>query len=315
MDKLNESELVNWMKLTRVPKLGPRKIKDLFEIFGDINKIISASNSELIRTRIFNEPMIQEWDKLKEASDDNFFKVIRECNEANIQILTLLDKDYPKKLKMVPYPPLTLFLKGNLSLLEGRKLAIVGSRKAEEKARKWTYENAKELAEVGITIVSGGAIGIDTAAHKGALDISNGKTICVLGSGFSRMFPEENFTLFKEIEKRGLLISEHLPNFPGSRFSLIQRNRITSGLSDALIIAASGKMGGAMVQTKIAYEQRVPIFCPRLSLNMLPNEGLNQVIEDWGGKEITNAKEVLDLVKDLKVNASEEKQERLVLFA
>ena len=144
--------------------------------------------------------------------------------------------------------------------------------------------------------MSGGAIGIDASAHKGTLELSKGKTICVLGSGFFKMYPKENISLFEEIGKRGLLVSEHLPNFPGSRISLIQRNRITSGLSNVIIVVASGTHGGAMVQIKIAFEQRIPIFCPKLSLNLEPNEGLRQVIDEWGGKETDDVYEIIALL-------------------
>ena len=304
MEMNNKLDLLHWLKLSRVPKLGPKRIQDLFGIFRNTDNILSASDEDLLRTRIFNEQMIQEWNKLKNALDDNFLQVIEECKKNEIDIIPIINDMYPYNLKRIPYPPKTLFLSGDTSLLKTRKVAIVGTRKAGEVAKKWTFENAKLLAKNNITVVSGGAIGIDTAAHKGALDVLDGKTICVLGSGFFKMYPEENISLFKEISKKGLLISEHLPKFPGSRISLIQRNRITSGLSDALIMVSSGKMGGSMVQTKMAFEQRVPIFCPKISLGLEPTEGIRQIIQEWGGKEIESAREVIDFINK---NESESK--------
>ncbi len=295
MESEKRAALVKWLKLTRVPKLGPKRIKDLFEIYPDIDSVFCSSDEQLLRTRIFNEEMLKEWNKVKAASDENFIKAIDQCIEKDISILTFIDEGYPSRLRRIPYPPLTLFLKGDLSLLHSRIIAIVGTREASEEAKKWTFENAKSLAQKGITVVSGGAIGIDTAAHLGALEIPHGKTICVLGSGFFRLYPEENTGLFNKITEKGLLISEHLPNFPGSRISFIQRNRITSGLSSAIIMVASKVTGGAMVQTKIAFEQRKPIFCPKISLQLQPNEGLKQVIQEWEGKEIDNAEEILKL--------------------
>jgi len=296
MKIFNENELVNWMKLTRVPKLGPKKIKDLLEIYKNIDNIVLTSSEELIRTRLFNQDMMKEWEKLKKASNENFYKVIHECKENKIQIVAFFDSEYPDSLRRIPYPPLTLFLKGDTFLLKTLKVAIVGTRKANEEAKKWAFEKARIFAENDITVVSGGAIGIDASAHKGTLELSKGKTICVLGSGFFKMYPKENISLFEEIGKRGLLVSEHLPNFPGSRISLIQRNRITSGLSNVIIVVASGTHGGAMVQIKIAFEQRIPIFCPKLSLNLEPNEGLRQVIDEWGGKETDDVYEIIALL-------------------
>ncbi len=303
-----KDDLVKWMKLARVPKLGPIKLMKLFGLVHDIDKIFSMPDKELFMTRIFNESMISDFHKLKDASDENFLKVIDKCKEQNIEIMPLVDERYPIFLKNIPYPPVTLFLKGDLSLLYVRKIAIVGSRKADETSKQWAYKLAQDFIKKDYAIVSGGAIGIDYSAHMGALD-ANGKTICVLGSGFSKMFPESHINLFRDIEEKGLLISEHLPNFPGSAIALVQRNRITSGISDALIMVASGERGGAMVQTKIAFEQRIPIFCPEKSLNLQPNDGIPQIINEWNGIEIKTCDDVLK-----RVNVRTNTQTKLIGF-
>ncbi|MFA4853549.1 MAG: DNA-processing protein DprA [Bacteroidales bacterium] len=300
------------MKLTRVPKLGPKRILNLFSIFKSIENVVSASDADLIRTRVFTEEMVSEWNKLKDVSDDNFYKAIDECKKHDIQIITIFDDIYPENLKRVPYPPLTLFLKGDISLLNTNKVAVVGSRESDEHAKDWAYKNSQIIAKNNLTVISGGAIGIDTMAHKGALSV-NGKTICVLGTGFFKMYPEENNDLFREILEKGLFVSEHLPNFPGSRISHIQRNRITSGLANALIMVASGEKGGSMVQTKMAFEQRVPIFCPKKSLNLQPNTGLTQVINEWKGKEIDTVIEVIDCaIQNKKSNENIESLQRFM---
>lgn len=290
---LQKNQLAKWMKLTKVPKLGPSKLMKLFNLVKDVDSVFSMSDDELLRTRIFNEEMLHEFHRLKNASDENFLRAITECEEGGITILPLIDGRYPAALKNVPSPPVTLFLKGDLGLIYAKKIAIVGSRKADEKAKRWAYSLAQDFVKKEYAVISGGAVGIDHSAHKGALD-AGGKTICVLGSGFFRMFPQEHANLFSEIEKKGLLISEHLPNFPGSAIALVQRNRITSGLSDAVVMVASGERGGAMVQTKIAFSQRIPIFCPLRSLNLQPNEGITQVINEWKGIEIKSGEEIME---------------------
>lgn len=289
---LNKEQLVRWLKLTKVPKLGPSKIMKLFNLVEGVDTVFMMPDNELLRTRIFNEQMLPEFHKLKEASEENFIKAISECEQNNVEIVPIIDKRYPSFLRNIPYPPLTLFLKGDPNLLYVKKIAIVGSRKADETSKKWAYCLAQDFVKKDYAIVSGGATGIDRSAHEGALD-ANGKTICVLGSGFFRMFPREHAELFHNIEKKGLLVSEHLPNFPGSAIALVQRNRITSGLSDALVTVASGAKGGAMIQTKIAFEQRIPIFCPDRSLNLRPNEGIPQVINEWKGIEIKSSDEII----------------------
>ncbi len=289
--KMNQNQLVNWLKLTKVPKLGPSKITKLLSLLS-LDDIFKATDEQLLQTRCFIESMLPDFHKLKNASEENFLKAIKESEINNIYIVPITDERYPKNLKQIPYPPLTLFLKGNIDLLNQKKLAIVGSRKADENATKWAYQKAKELSEVGYIIVSGGAKGIDYSSHIGAIE-NGGKTICVLGSGFFKMYPEEHKDLFEKIGKEGLLISEHLPDFPGTGLALVQRNRITSGISDGLIMAASGERGGSMIQTKMAFEQRKPIFCPKESLNLQPNEGIKQILTDWKGIVITETSEII----------------------
>jgi DNA processing protein len=187
-------------------------------------------------------------------------------------------------------------------LLSTKKVAIVGTRQPSEKARMFAYEAARHFATMGFTVISGGAEGIDTAAHEGALNVEGGKTVCVLGNGFFHMFPPQNAQLFEKIKhSNGLLVSEHLPNFGGSRYSFIQRNRITSGLSNALLVCASAERGGSMVQTRIANDQRIPIFCPALDMNIQPDAGITIAISQFGAREIHSPQELLDVLKSRKL--------------
>lgn len=295
--KFGKEELVKWFKLTQVNGVGPQRIKKLLNFFGDINAIFDAKESELLQARLFNEKILEDFNKLKVASDENFLKVIEECKEKNIEIVTLADKNYPQKLVLIQSPPTTLFLLGKKNLLySGKKIAIVGNRDPSQKAIDYTYNISKQLSEEGIIIVSGGALGIDTAAHKGALDLEKGKTISVLGSGFNYFYPPENVPLFDKIKTNGLLVSEHLPNFKGSRISYLQRNRITSGISDALFLVAAQEGGGSMTQTVKAHLQRKPIFCPKIDENLTPNEGVKMAIEKYNARQIENTQQLLKLL-------------------
>lgn len=298
----NETQLVKWMKLGRVKGLGPRKIQQLITAFGNIESIFEASSDELLNTRVFKEHMLSEWNKLKMASDENFLRAIREALAQNIEIVPLIDPKYPAKLKQVPSPPLTLYLWGNTSLLnKGEKIAIVGTRQPSDEAKRFAFESSEYFSDLGITVVSGGAEGIDTAAHEGSLASGRGKTICVFGTGFFHTWPPQNAPLFNRIRASdGLLVSENLPNFGGSRISFLQRNRITSGLSDALLICASKENGGSMVQTKMAYEQRIPIFCPAKDMGLQPNEGINFAIENFHAKEVRTPQEIVDYIRKKK---------------
>lgn len=308
--KTDEKTLVNWMKLTRVNGLGPKKITSLFFAFKSLNNILAASRDELLACGLFNEKMLDSWEHVKGASDENFIKVIESCKQNNIKIMTMFDEAYPACLRDIPSSPLTLFLWGNTNLLSSAKIGIVGSREAEKSALDIAYSSAKHLAERGFTIVSGGANGIDTMAHKGALD-AGGKTISVLGAGFFNLYPKENIQLFEEIKKEGLLISEHLPNFSGSAISYIQRNRITSGLSSALLVCATNKLtGGTSTQVQTAYKQGIPIFCPASEL--AGNPGLAELVKKYGIKQIQNSGEIIDFLKN-KCEAGQTKQIQLAL--
>jgi DNA processing protein len=305
-----EKELVNWLKLCNIKGLGPRKLLRLFAFFRESDAIINASPDELMRTRNFNETMLKNWLQLKSASSEKFEKIIYECKKNNITILPIISSEYPFQLKNMPSPPKNLFLEGNIDLLYSKKVAIVGSRNSDDDAKKWAFDKAVDLARKDIVIVSGGAKGIDYEVHRGALSVS-GKTICVMGSGLLKLYPEEHIELFDEIRKTGLLVSEHLPNFTGGRIALLRRNRITSGISDAMISVTSTPNGGSMTQLKHAHDQRIPIFCPKNSLHFIPSEGINEVKKEYKIIEIEDIKPVLEVI-DKKQTYSSPKQSALL---
>lgn len=292
MEMVEQGELIQWLKLSNVNGLGPSKSLKLLSIFGSVSAISAASDDELLRTKIFNENMVFEWNKLKNASDENFEKMLELCRQYNITVLPIYSDKYPFRLKTLPSPPVTLFLQGDVTLLHAPSVAIVGSRESDERAQKWAYETAKELAYKDIVIVSGGAKGIDWNAHRGALD-GGGKTICVFGTGLFKPYPEEHIPLYDEILHNGLLVSEHSPNFPGSKIGLLQRNRITSGLSNAMVQVTSGESGGSWTQMSIAASQHTPLFCPPLELNFYPSEGIKLKKAEYGIRELNNLSEVI----------------------
>jgi DNA processing protein len=288
-------DLVSWLKLSLVKGIGPSRLLKLLALYGTPSEIYKVSAEELLRSRVFSEKMVAEWNKLKHASEDNYLNLIESCKEHHIDILPLYSADYPKQLKETPSPPKTLFIAGDKTLFAKRKIAIIGTRHPEQKAIEWAENAAKYFVDAGFVIVSGGAMGIDTAAHRGALQ--KGKTICVFGTGLFHNYPPENADLFNRIRNEGLLVSEHLPNFSGTPLAFKLRNRITSGLSEAVIVVASGAVGGSMTQARIAYEQKIPLFCPSCSLNILPNDGIPHLISDFKAIEIDKFEDVFPVLK------------------
>lgn len=278
-----ENEAIKLLALKNIKGYGNKRILDLISSYGSLDKIHpNFPLSDLINNQILEkyEKKLQDWKK------------------NGIKILTYFDKLYPSNLKKISSPPLVLFGKGNLELLKMPSISIVGTRIASEKSLKWTYETSKELANLGYMIISGGALGVDASAHKGALD-STGNTICVLGSGLKNVYPKENLSLIEEIFKKGLVISEYLPDNHVNRISLLERNRITSGLGDKLLVVSTKLKGGAMSQYKVALSQKKDIFCPDPDLKLEPTEGIRYIIEsNKNVKVINTVQEMLEFSKD-----------------
>jgi len=287
---MDKKELIKWMELCNIKGVGSSKIIKLLSIFRDIKNVYSAADDDLLKTRIFSEDMINHFNRLKDES--HFKYIIEECERKKIKIIPFYSKEYPLKLKTITDAPLTLFALGDIKCLNSKKIAIVGSRESSDEAKKWAFEKSQEIAKKNITVVSGGAKGIDYKAHKGVLSV-DGKTICVVGSELSKLYPEENRNLFEEIKNKGLILSENPPGYQGGRLSLLRRNRIISGISDGLVLVTSATQGGSITQLKLAYAQRVPIFCPNISLRLLPNKGIEEAIKNYKAKEITTIEPVI----------------------
>ncbi len=297
--KFDREEMAMWLKLTLVHGIGPKRLLRLFSHFESIGGLFDASGEKLLRTGILTSGMIEGMGRLKSASDENYLCVIDSCAEKGILMLPLIDERYPKRLLGTGSPPCTLFLWGDASLLDAPKtFAIVGSRVANEAAHKFAYSVAGKLGNAGFAIVSGGASGIDTEAHKGALD-SGARTMCVMGAGFFNFYPGENRGLFETIREKGLLISEHLPNFHGDRISFLQRNRITSGLSDGLLFCASESLkSGTATQVKTAHSQKIPIFCPDIEVGVSPYTGVRDAMARCGALPVRGADEIINALNE-----------------
>jgi DNA processing protein len=295
---IKKEEIIRWLKFCEIRGIGSSRMLRLLGIFSTFNNIYSANSENLFKTGIFTESMIEEFNKLKEDFHNDYENyILNLCEKENIEVIPFYSEKYPLKLKNLPDAPLTLYAKGDINILNQKKIAIVGSRKSTEESKKWAYNIASELTKQGLVIISGGAKGIDIEAHKAALN-HGGKTICVLGSGLIRTYPAEHREIFEEIlGKGGLLLSELSPERSVDTLSLPRRNRIISGLSIAMVLATSSTQGGSKIQLKIASKQRIPVFCPKLDLNLFPNEGIVEAIRDYSAKEIYDISPVLEEVK------------------
>ncbi len=187
-------------------------------------------------------------------------ELISYCERKNIYILTYDDELYPARLKNIYNPPAVLFCRGDMGCLENEfSLSVVGTRKPSEYSVRVTSALVKELCRLGITVVSGFAVGIDITANLSAVR-NGGKTIAVLGCGLDHDYPKENRSYREEIEKNGLFISEYFPQFKGSHVSFPARNRILSGLSLGIIVAEAAEKSGALISANMALSQGKGIF-------------------------------------------------------
>lgn len=217
-----------WIWFSIIKGLGPIQKKKLLEIYKTPENIYNTKISEIEATGVVRKGVLDEFEKSKDVSLIDKYQKYIEKN--NIKLININDKNYPKLLKEIHDPPITLFCKGNIDLLNEEGIAIVGCRKATEYGKFISKEIAYCLARKNILIVSGLAKGIDANAHLGAL-CANGNTIAVLGCGVDIPYPIENIELYKEIINKGLIISEYIVGTAPESGNFPARNRIISGLS------------------------------------------------------------------------------------
>ena len=197
----------------------------------------------------------------------------------NIRIIKKEDKTYPKLLKNIPDPPEKLYCIGDVGLLEGKKLAAVGSRKCSEYGKTTAMRIDDACARYDVALVSGMAKGIDSFAHIGALK-AGGKTIAVLGCGVDICYPRENRKLYEQIAEKGLLISELPPGKEPMPYTFPMRNRIISGISDATCVVEAGTGSGALITAERAAVQGRDVFAVPGNINSHYSLGTNKLLTD-----------------------------------
>ena len=212
-----------------------------------------------------------------------------------MKVVCLGDDRYPDMLLDIDDPPEELYYVGDLSLLERPCISVVGSRKASGYGL-WAAETiGKTLGQAGVTVVSGMAIGIDGAAHRGALSAA-GSTAAVLGCGIDICFPKSNHRLRDEIARKGLIISQFQPGTPGAKYTFPMRNRIISGLSYATVVVEAGIGSGSLITAEFAAEQGREIFAVPGNIDRVYSMGSNKLIAD-GARPLVVIEELLEFLK------------------
>lgn len=285
------------MWLSLIKGLGSRKKLELLEEYGNPKKIYNLTESELLKVRGIGKELAKKiLDKnIKEQID----KHIKYMQKYKIDIISINDKKYPQILKQIYDPPISLYIKGNAEILNGKNIAIVGCRNSSKYGEEAAKYFAYNLSAKGINIISGLARGIDTYAHIGNLgammhngnDIC-GKTIAVVGNGIDIIYPKENKYLEEKIIKSGgCIISEHPLGTKPEKFNFPARNRIISGLSKGVLVIEARVKSGTLITIDFALQQGRDVYVVPGNINSVNSVGTNDLIKQ-GAKLVTRVEEI-----------------------
>jgi len=293
---MEPAEIRSWVRLTTISGLGPVKTKRLIDLFGTPANIFSGLNSDLCNIEGIDKALrgriLESEDKGKIDS------IVEKLKKNGINLLAINDTQYPESLKNIYAPPVLLYFKGDISILnENSSIAIVGSRRPSLYGISITKKLTCELVERGFVIISGLAAGIDTVAHKTALKF-NAKTVAVLGSGIDNIYPKENKDLAKELSVKGLLLSEFPLGTEPYKENFPMRNRIISGLSKAVLIPEAGKKSGALITANFALDGGKDVFCVPGRIDSLLSEGTNKLIKE-GAKLVSDIEDITEEMPEI----------------
>jgi DNA processing protein len=267
-------------------------IKALLDRFGTPKRVFKASQRELARVDGIGEGLagvIKETDVRGKVNRE-----LKLIEEFNVSLVTIKDQSYPKNLRQIYDAPPLLYVRGSLEPRDDLAISMVGSRLATNYGRTVTERIAGDLARHGVTMVSGMARGIDSAAHRGSLSVG-GRTIAVLGCGVNIIYPRENRHLFEEIMAHGAVISEFPMSTPPEGMNFPRRNRIISGLSLGVVIVQASARSGSLITARLALEQNRDVFAVPGNIGMARSQGTNRLIKQ-GAKLVESAEDILEEV-------------------
>lgn len=279
-----------WLALNSIPNIGKTVYKSLISKFNNPKNIFSARLEELLKTEGLKKDAalaIKRFDKWEEIE-----KEISLIQKHNVSIVTIKESNFPKNLLTINDPPPYLYVKGNVLPQDNLAVAIVGTRTPSHYGVAMAERIAMELAEAGVTVVSGLARGIDSAAHRGAI-AGKGRTIAVLGCGIDIVYPQENKKLFGEIAEKGAVVSEFPIGMPPMPQNFPMRNRIISGLSLGVLVVEASLKSGSLITARLALDYGRDVFALPGAITSERSKGTNKLIKD-GAKLIECAEDILD---------------------
>ena len=300
---LFRSEKKYWVWLSLIPCLGSKKKQELLKIHKSPEVIYDLKEEELSKIKGIGQKTIEA---ILDSNIRNCVnKHIEYMQKNEIDIISLCDKEYPCLLKEIFDLPISLYVKGNVNILNRKSIAIVGCREASNYGIKATKYFSYHLTKQGMNIVSGLAKGVDSYAHIGSIcgqsnryphvdnDNTCGKTIAVVGNGLDMVYPKENDFLAKQIvEKGGAILSEYPLGTKPEKMNFPARNRIISGLSKGILVVEAKEKSGTLITVDFALEQGRDVFVVPGNINSIHSVGTNRLIQE-GAKLVTNYSDII----------------------
>lgn len=287
---LGSDELASWLRLAQASHVGCRSAAQLLAQFGSPAAVFAASDAALapwctaLQLRALRQPVSRELSKLISRTQ-------QWSEQADHHVLTLGCAGYPPALAEIADAPVLLYVKGRLDALAGPALAVVGSRNASSQGRLDAHAFARALSSAGVCVVSGLALGIDTAAHEGAL-LGVGATVAVLGTGLDHIYPLRNVALAQRIAQAGCLVSECALGTPPLAANFPRRNRIISALAAGVLVVEAAARSGSLITARLAAEQGREVFAVPGSIHSALAKGCHRLIRE-GAQLVESVDEIL----------------------
>ncbi len=279
-----------YLVLNLLPKIGPVRVRRLLEVFGSPERILSAKASEILRVESFGQDLaktIAGWESTVDLSRE-----LRRIDEMGLTVITQDDEAYPPLLKEIHSPPLVLYVWGQLTQRDRNAVGVVGSRQASMYGLDTAKKMSFQMAYAGLTVISGLARGIDTAAHEGAL-ASKGRTVAVIGAGLGKLYPPENQGLAERIATQGAVISEFPVDYPPDKQSFPLRNRIVAGMCSGLLVVEAPVRSGSLITANQATEMGRTVYAVPGNIDRPTSAGCNRLIQQ-GAKLVMEGGDILD---------------------
>lgn len=271
-----DAERLAWLALATIPGIGARRLAQLTSEFGSAAAVLEASDQQLSHVDWLTG---RSRALLRGASRPRAASLEQHAAAAGQSLLVPSDPPYPSRLRSIPDPPPILFARGDLSLFAKPTVAIVGSRRHTRYGADVAARLADEVVRAGAVVVSGMALGLDAVAQAAALD-SGGGTIGVLGTGVDVVYPRQNARLFDRVIAQGALLSEHPPRDHGHHGAFPRRNRLISGLADALVVVEAADGSGTLITVNCALEQGRDVYAVPGPITSPTSRGTNRLIRD-----------------------------------